>query len=79
MEKKREVIKAIISLVLLAIIIMLIMVVTFLILQGFDTIGIELGYFSSTIWSSMNGVLIGIGVGFGFVVSKRLFDITLNQ
>jgi len=79
MEKKREVIKAIISLILLAIIITIIMVVTFLILQGFDTIGIELGYFSATIWTGINGVLMGIGAGFGFVVAKRLFDITFDK
>ena len=79
MEKKNEVTKAVLSLILLAVIITVIMVVTFLILQGFNEIGINLGYFSATIWTSINGVLIGIGAGFGFVVAKRLFGITFDK
>ncbi len=77
MEKKREVVRAIISLILLAVIITLIMVIIFLIVQGLGKIGIDLGVFSSIIINATNGVLIGIGIGFGFVVAKRLFDITI--
>ena len=77
MEKKKEVIRAILSLILLAVIITLIMVIIFLLIQGLQAIGIDFGYFNSIIVNATNGVLIGIGVGFGFVVAKRLFDITI--
>jgi len=77
MEKKKEVLRAILSLILLAVIITLIMLVIFLLMQGLDAIGISFGYFSSIIITSVNGVLMGIGIGFGFVIAKRLFDITI--
>lgn len=79
MEKKKEILKAIISLILLAVIITLIMIIVFLLVQGLSKIGVDLGYFSSIIINAVNGVLIGIGVGFGFVVAKRLFDITFDK
>ncbi len=79
MEKKKEVIKAIISLILLAVIITIIMVVTFLILMSLDEIGISLGWYSGYIWYCIMGVLAGIGAGFGFVIAKRLFDVTFDK
>ena len=79
MNKKNDVIKAIISLTLLAVIITIIMVVTFLILTGLDEIGIFSRLYSGYIWYGIAGVLAGIGAGFGFVIAKRLFDFTFDK
>lgn len=55
------------------------MVITFLLFQGLDMIGIDFGYFTSYIINVVNGLSIGIGVGFGYVIAKRLFDAIFDK
>ena len=57
----------------------LVMVITFLLFQGLDMIGIDFGYFTSYIINVVNGLSIGIGVGFGYVIAKRLFDAIFDK
>jgi hypothetical protein len=77
MDRKKEVVRAVLSLILLAVIVTIIMVIIWQLVQWFDAIGIEFGYFGWNIMSTANGVLIGIGAGFSFVIAKRLFNITI--
>lgn len=55
------------------------MFTTFFVIQGLDNIGIELGFFTSYVVSVINGLSIGIGAGFGYVIAKRLFDAIFDK
>ena len=79
MEKKKIILTTLISLILLSIIITLVMFTTFLLIQGLRNIGIDLGFFTSYVITIVNGLSIGIGVGFGYVIAKRLFEAIFDK
>ena len=72
-----EIVRAILSLILIAVLAVVIMVIIWQFLEALGNIGIKFGVFSIYIINAVQGVLMGIGAGFGFVVAKRLFDITI--
>jgi len=72
MGKKREIGIAVMSLIILAAILLVIMIFSLVLSQVLSNLRIY--SLSSYMMYGVLGLSIGLSVGFGYVISKRLFD-----
>jgi hypothetical protein len=73
-KKRREVLIAIESLLILAVIVIALLFITYFVILGFNVLRFDLvRSFVGYIGYVVMGLSIGISLGFGFVIAKRLF------